>query len=455
MMGLLNAVLAFAVALGLLVTVHEFGHYWVARRMGVKVLRFSVGFGRPLWSRHFGADRTELVLAAVPLGGYVKMLDEREGEVASTDRHRAFNRQPVASRIAVVVAGPAANFLFAILVYWAMFVVGVSGVRPIVGEVVPGSIAERAGLAPGQEILAVAGQSTPTWETVIHASLGKVLDAAPVIITVRDARGGEQDLMLDFGAVHVDDITRGNLFQRLGMQPYRPVLPATIGEVLSGGAAERAGLQPGDRMLAADGTAIEDWMQWVEYVQARPGVSIQAEIQRGDARLGIELRPDPVDTEQGVIGRIGAAVAQPAAPDPSLLAVDRYGPLVAVGKALQKTWDISVLTLRILWRMLFGQVSVENLSGPISIAQYAGQSAAVGLPAFLAFLGIVSVSLGILNLLPIPLLDGGHLLYYLIELVTGKPVSEAVQVTGQQIGIVLLLGLMGLAFYNDIMRLLQ
>ena len=453
MNGLLQSLASFVVALGILVTIHEFGHFWVARRLGIKILRFSVGFGRPLWGRRFGSDSTEFVVAAIPLGGYVKMLDEREGEVPAQEVDRAFNRQSLATRTAVVTAGPLFNFLFAILAYWLMFVIGISGLKPIIDEVAPDSIADRAGLEAGYQILAVDQRSTPTWGAAVQGIVGKIVAGEPVVLTVRDNAQSEHELVIDLQSVGVDDVTGGNLLQRLGITPFRPELPPVIGKIIPGSAAQRAGLEPHDRIMAADGQGIESWSEWVKYVQARPNETIRTEVMRAEHLVTVELRPEPFGEGDKVIGRIGAVVYQPEDADPSYLSVEKYSPPVALAKALSKTWEVSVLTLKLLGKMLMGQASFENLSGPISIAQYAGQSASIGIVAFVGFLAIVSVSLGVLNLLPIPILDGGHLLYYFIELISRRPVSETVQLIGQQVGIIILVVLMIVAFYNDIVRI--
>jgi len=450
----LISLLAFIVAIGVLVTVHEFGHFWVARRLGVKVLRFSIGFGKPLWQRRFGADSTELVVAAIPLGGYVKMLDEHEGEVPATELDRAFNRQPVRSRMAIVVAGPLFNFLFAIAVYWLMFVAGVPGLRPVVGAVMPDSYAEQAGIVSGDEILAVGATATPTWETTVLALLDASLGGHDAVaLTVRSSQGVERHLLASFESSD-QLLKKGGVLENFGLTPWQP--PAVIDRLIEDGAGARAGLQPGDRIVQADAVAISSWSRWVDYVRARPGQLIEVRVLRSGQETVLGLTPDSVADAGQTIGRIGAYVRLPDDDERATMrVVVRYGPLQAVSEALGKTWDVTTLTLRTLWKMVSGGASVENLSGPISIAQYAGQSAVVGLAAFLGFLGIVSVSLGVLNLLPIPVLDGGHLLYYLLELVKGSPVSEATQLLGQKIGIALLLALMTLAFYNDLIRLLD
>jgi len=454
MNSVVYSLLAFILAIGVLVTVHEFGHFWVARRLGVKVLRFSIGFGRPLWKKTFGADRSEFVVAALPLGGYVKMLDEREGEVAPEELDRAFNRQPVTTRVAVVVAGPLFNFLFAIAAYWLMFVVGIPGLRPVVGDVTPGSYAEQAGIVAGDEILAVRNEPTPTWESAVMALLDASLDEpAAIDLQVREPDGIERRIAAK--VTHSEELLeKGGVLHNFGILPWQ--LPAVIDTVVGGEAAERAGLRSGDRIVAADGTPIAGWNDWVEYVRARPEQAIEVEVRRDGATNLLELVPSRV-TENGTAhGFIGASVRLPDSDQrDTMRVVVHHGLLEAFPAALGKTWEITTLTLRTLWKMLTGKASVENLSGPISIARYAGESAALGLTTFLGFLGVVSVSLGVLNLLPIPVLDGGHLLFYLVELVKGSPVSEAAQLAGQKIGIALLLMLMTVAFYNDLVRLID
>lgn len=446
-MELLQTLISFVLALGLLVTAHEFGHYWVARRLGVKILRFSVGFGHPLWRRQSG--ETEFVLAAVPLGGYVKMLDEREGEVAPHELERAFNRKPLAVRAAVVVAGPLANFLFAITAYWLMLMMGVSGPRAIVGEVTPDSIAARAGLAPGHEIIAVDGRPVQTWDGVFRESLDAILDSAAVDIVTVDAQGGERRTRLDFSSVTVDDLGAGDFFSELGVAILPPLLPI-IERVVPGQPAAAAGLAAGDRVVAADGKPIDTWQAWVELVRASPARTLAVTVLRDGTERDVQLTPATMTQDGRKLGQIGAEVHLPEVP----MAIERFGPLAALEGGVTRTWDMSVTTLKFLGKMISGQASVQNLSGPISIAHYAGESARLGPARFFEFLALVSVSLGVLNLLPIPMLDGGHLLYYLIESVTRRPVSESLQAMGQQVGLVLLLGLMGLAVYNDILRML-
>lgn len=454
-MGVLQSVLAFLVAIALLITFHEFGHYWVARRCDVKILRFSFGFGRPLWRKRIGPDGTEFVIAALPIGGYVRMLDEREGEVAPQERQRAFNNKPLALRTAIVAAGPLFNFLFAVAAYWVVFVVGVTGLRPLVGAVTPDSPAAIAGLEAGDEITGISGRRTPTWSAFLEQVVSHVIAGRAMELQVRDRSGSENSVRVDLAGVNVDDLAAGKLLDVFGITPLRPVMPAVIGEIRAGGAAGRDGLQPGDRIVAADGVTVENWEHWVTIVRSHPASTIDTEIVRRGAGMRLSITPDAISGADGArVGQIGAAVDASSVDNAHLVAQERYSVPAALLRSVDKTIEMSVITLRVLAKMIAGEASMKNLSGPISIAQYAGESAGVGVVAFLTFLAIVSVSLGVLNLLPIPLLDGGHLMYYLSELVTGRPVSESIQTIGQHLGMALLLGLMGLAIYNDLMRLI-
>lgn len=452
-MELIQTVLAFIVALGILVTIHEYGHYWVAQKVGVKILRFSVGFGKRIWSTKHGEDATEFVVAAIPLGGYVKMLDEREGEVPSELRHRAFNNQTLGARTAIVLAGPLANFLFAILAYWAMYMVGVSGPRPIVGDIAPNSLASTAGLRAGEEIKGVNGRPAPTWDNVFRSAVTAILDSSSIVLQVANEDGRERDVLINLGSISVDDLSRGEFFEKIGFEPYRTPIEPKIGRVIVDEPAARAGIRRADTIVSADGNAIENWVEWVEYVRASPAKEIDVGLLRDGVLINLGLTPKAVHVDGQLIGRIGAEVdvSTLAAPPAGL---ERYGFFAAMPRAFERTGEVVSTTFKFLRKMVVGEASVENLSGPISIAHYARQSAKMGFSRFLDFLGLVSISLGVLNLLPIPLLDGGHLLYYLVEFVTRRPVPESVQLFGQQIGFVLLLGLMGLAVYNDIMRMM-
>jgi regulator of sigma E protease len=453
-MNILSSLFYFLVAIGVLIAIHEYGHFWVARKLGVKVLRYSIGFGKPLWIRRRGPDQTEYVVAALPVGGYVRMLDEREGEVAEHERHRAFNRQSVAKRFAIVSAGPLSNFLLAIVAYWLVFMFGITVVKPVVGEIAPDSAAARGGLMRGDVIASVDGKRTDDWQSVVMTLLDNTLAESSAHIKVRDAAGVEQERVLDLQAAS-KNMNQGNFLETLGIHPYQPVLKAVIGVLEPGEPAEQAGLKVGDRIIKCDGKPIPDWGAWVEYVRAHPDQTIVMEIERDGERLNLDVKPRLKKDQSGEHGYVGAGVAAPRGDDQNLLSVLRYSPPVALGKAVVKTWDMSTLTLRMLWGMVSGRVSISNISGPISIAKYAGYTAHVGAVAFLTFMAIVSLSLGVLNLLPIPVLDGGHLFYYIIELIKGSPLSDEAQVMGQRIGIAILMVIMVIAFYNDITQLVE
>lgn len=456
-MTVLISIAAFIVALGVLITVHEFGHFWVARKLGVKVLRFSVGFGKPLWSRVAGVDQTEYMVATIPLGGYVKMLDEREGNVPEEELHRAFNRQPVWSRIAIVAAGPFFNFLFAILAYYLMFLVGIEGRIPEIGKVLPDTPAYHAGFKPGEQLVSANGIELRTWESATLTLLDQALDSGVIEIEVLTARGYPAFRQLDLTDTR-SLLDEGSLYEKIGFEPWRPAIAPNIGTVEAGLPADRAGIREGDLIHAIDGVPISDWRDWVDLIQQNPLNTMQLELQRQGERIVVQLTPMQKDAGGRVIGYIGAG---PKIDREQYLqelelhqVTERYGPVAALGKAGYKTWEAVILTFKLLGKLVLGEASLKTISGPLSIAEYAGVSATIGLAAFLSFMAIVSVSLGVINLLPVPVLDGGHLLYYVIELVKGSPVSERWEVIGQQIGLTLLAALMILAFYNDLLRLL-
>jgi regulator of sigma E protease len=443
----------FIVAISVLVAAHEFGHFWVARRLGFKVLRFSIGFGKPLvkWrSRH--PDGTEYWLSMIPLGGYVKMLDEREAPVAASDQGRAFTHRPIPHRIAVLLAGPAFNFLFAIVAYWLMFVTGVPGLKAVIGAVQPDSVAARAGIVAGDQVTAVGGRATATWENATLRILDELLADARIDLTIRDHNGNTRNVELDVRGRETELTAPGVLYSGIGVLPG-PVLPPVIGAVAPDMPAAAAGLKAGDEVVAVDGTPVTTWDDWVGYIKQRPGAAVEVTVRRDGERRTFGVTVGAADEGGKRIGRIGASRSSASAKDfESLKAEQRFGLLEAVPRGIATTWEISALTVRMLVRMVTGDVSLKNMSGPLTIAEYAGESAQAGLAAFLSFLAAVSISLGILNLLPIPILDGGQVVYQVAEWLKGSPLSDRAVVLGQQIGVFLLILLMSFAFYNDISR---
>ena len=453
-MDIAYTVFHFIVAIGLLVSIHEFGHFWVARKSGVKVLTFSIGFGKKIWSYQKNADSTEYVIAAIPLGGYVKMVDEREAEVKPEDLPHAFNRQSLLTRAAIVGAGPIFNLLLAIILFWAVFIIGETGMRPVVGAIESGTLAEHANFSEGEEILSVNGENAPTWMEAMNLLFSSAMEGNKEIkVTVK---GDDEVEQTHFIQLTEDDVaTPELLYKNLGLKPWTPLLKPIIGKVLDNSAAKTFGLQTGDLVVSADKQPMNSWIEWVEYVKSHAEASIQLVIERDGVHLPLIIVPEKVEGEEKDYGRIGAGVEVPD----DLIKSLRVEYSLPVGEALiaamDKVWFYSTSTLKMMGKMLTGSASADNLSGPISIAQYAGKSAEMGIVPFFKFLALVSISLGVLNLLPVPILDGGHLMFFAIEAIKGSPVSEKIQVYFQQAGMLMLMTLMIFAVFLDIGRLFQ
>ena len=479
MLEFAQTVLALIVTLSILVTIHEFGHYYVARLCRVHVLRFSVGFGKPLFIRRGrppGASGsvaalrpgeipawtksneplagTEFAVAAIPLGGYVKMLDEREGFVPDDQLHLAFNRKSVWQRIAIISAGPIANFLLAIVAYWLLFAAGVTGLAPVIGNVAPDSPAGLAGLRAGQEIVAVDGETTRSWSEVQLRLFSHLGESGAIRLTLtgpdEDAAPVEYRLVVEDW---LSDSQDPYPTRALGLVLQLPKVPAVVGGLMAGGRAEAAGLLVGDRIVAVNGVAVLDWASLVEVIRRNPETTLTLRILRAENALSVDLVPETREQGGEQIGFIGMSVEPAALPDEMLREVS-YPIYSAWIPALRKTWQVTAFTLESLGKMVTGAISTKNLSGPITIAQVANDTAGRGLESFIGFIALLSISLGVINLLPIPVLDGGHLLYCMIEVIAGRPVPESIQNLGFQVGVLLIVGVMLLAFYNDLARLL-
>lgn len=451
----MTTVFAFLGALVLLIVVHEWGHYALARLAGVKVLRFSIGFGKPLWQARRGADQTEWAIGVFPLGGYVRMLDEREGPVAPEEASRAFNRQSLGWRTAIVVAGPVANFLLAFIIYWALFMIGVPGLKPYVNAPPQASLADQAGFIAGERIVRIGRESVQTWSEVQLLLIDNALEQRAITAETVDDAGHVSSHRLDLSLLGPSD-RDAEILDRIGLKPWDFPIPPVVGRVLPDSPAARAGLRAGDRIVVAGGRGVASWQSLVALVRAGPERPLVFIVDRQGHQESLTVVPQAESGAQGnnKIGKIGVAPAVPHTLIEHFWTTVREAPLSAAVHAGQKTWEVTRLTFKTFWAMVRGEASLKNIGGPIQIADYAGQTARMGIVPYLTFLALISVSLGAINLLPVPLLDGGHLMYYAVELIKGSPVSDRVLALTQRVGLFLLAALMAFALYNDIQRLL-
>lgn len=451
MMGILWNLGAFLLALGILIAVHEFGHFWVARRCGVFVERFSIGFGKSLW-RKIGKDGTEYTLAMIPLGGYVKMLDGRVDDVPEERKHQAFNNKALWQRSAIVAAGPLANFVFAIFAYWVVYLIGVPAVRPVIGEVAPQSIAAEAGISNGMELKSISGIKTADWESVNMAMISHIGDKEMVISVIEPGTEYEVQRTLDLTDWSFDP-EQERVLTSLGIAPYSPAITLVISQLVDDGAAITAGLRLNDEIVAINAEPITEWQQVVDAIRSHPLQTLDIEVLRDGEPVKLTLTPNAKEQRDGeVIGYAGFAPKVEPWPESYRINL-QFGPVEAVGKAAEKTWQLVTLTFDMVTKLVTGDVAIKNLSGPISIAKGAGMTADYGVVYFLGFLALISVNLGIVNLLPLPVLDGGHLMFFAIEAVTRRPVSERVQDIGYRVGSAILVALMAVALFNDFTRL--
>ncbi|MDF2155534.1 sigma E protease regulator RseP [Vibrio sp. CAU 1672] len=452
MTGILWNLISFIVALGILVAVHEFGHFWVARRCGVKVEKFSIGFGRSIWTK-VGKDGTEYSISVIPLGGYVKMLDGRVDQIPEYERERAFDQKPLWKRSSIVAAGPVFNFLFAIVAYWLVFLIGVPAVKPVVGQVVPNSIVAQAGIEPGMELKAISGIKTPDWESVNMGLVSHIGDdSMTMTVSPADEVGFEVTRTLDLRDWQFEPESESAM-QSLGFTPFTPEIYTRLAQITQGGAADKAGLLAGDTVQAINGEPVTEWQQVVDVIRSHPNAPIEVVVMRDNAQLSVPMTPASRElANKQVIGFAGIAPEVADWPESYRFEL-QFGVFESIGKAIDKTGQVIGLTISMLKKLIVGDVGLNNLSGPISIAKGAGATADYGLVYFLGFLALISVNLGIINLVPLPMLDGGHLLFFAIEAIIRRPVPEKVQEMGYRIGGAIIFSLMALALFNDFARL--